>query len=318
MGHLCGTGTVPIKEDDALLALPQSTCSSLFELCLEALAREIGAADLRPRDGKSPIPSSLSTVLADLGVRGRSKIPDALMEKLLYKTMAMGLLHSKNIAVFQNCRLAFLRLTGCDGVTDDWICTLLHAQMYPLRLTEDTPPLMRRLSFDRVIEQSLVHLDLSGCAELTDDALLPLVHCPLLRSFRVAGCSNFTDYGLAVLGSMPLLEQVQVDRCVEMTDVTVGLLADKTALHTLRYATLYLSCCNVCELNIRDLVRFLVRSIAACPKVTDAGLEKLSTLSALTSINLSHCRGISSEALLKFVSQVRYVIQFQDVAFCFR
>jgi len=156
--------------------------------------------------------------------------------------LSLGVLTARNVHMFSACRLSSLNLSGCSDVTDTWVSALLRAQSstldeaspYQIRVSTSASPLVRRLSFERAIEQSLSHFDVSGCVALTDDALLPLASCPLLRVFKVAGCCQLTDYGMAVLANKPLLEHVQLDRCSELTDVTLNLLADKRALHTLR------------------------------------------------------------------------------------
>jgi len=125
------------------------------------------------------------------------------------------------------CNLSVLHLRDCSNSVSDQVATLL-------------PP-------------TLLHLDLGGCARLSDPGVQALaVGCPRLSSLSLARTA-VTDLGLSRLGIAQcrnFLQELKVDGCRRLTDLGVELLLD-------------------------GLSRLRILSFHSCPGVTERAREAL-------------------------------------------
>ena len=130
--------------------------------------------------------------------------------------------------LLESCRyLSVLHLRDCTNSVSDQVATLL-------------PP-------------TLLHLDLGGCARLSDPGVQALaIGCPRLASLSLARTS-VTDLGLSRLGIAQcrnFLQELKVDGCRRLTDLGVELLLD-------------------------GLSRLQILSFHSCPGVTERAREAL-------------------------------------------
>jgi len=142
----------------------------------------------------------------------------------------------------------------------------------PLSITSPSPSLALYAH-----APSLTELNLSGCAQLTNRALMPLQLCLLLRILNLNHVTQLSDPLLiCVLPNKFLMEELQIKGLRGVTDATLAVMADKTRMR-----------------------RLDVDSTA----VTDAGLSQLAALTNLEHLSCGWNGRRVSEKGLSWVSQ---------------
>lgn len=127
--------------------------------------------------------------------------------------------------------------------------------------------------------QSIQHLDLIQCTNITDTSLVHLsANCLNLIDLRLDGCKLITDTGLSKLAQgVPNLSLLSLAGCIRLTDAGITAIANGCpALKTLDISR----CINVSNTSIKALaescpeLNCLVYSKG--PRITDKGLARLS------------------------------------------
>ena len=162
-------------------------------------------------------------------------------------------------------------------------------------------PLLTDDSFKAVLAgcASLTSLDVSGCGNLTDEALQAIAKDHALTSVNVSGCRNLTDEAIKAIASCSL-RTLNVARCGKLlTDLSIQAVAA--------------SCPSLTSLNVADC-KFLtdgsIEAIAAgcgsltsldvsrCKNITDESIKALAAgCTSLTSLNVRNCEKLTNEAI---------------------
>ncbi|KAK9866889.1 hypothetical protein WJX84_004306 [Apatococcus fuscideae] len=158
---------------------------------------------------------------------------------------------------------------------------------------------------------SLVQLDLSDQADVTDVgfaalaalpqlqavnlaatsagdcALVVLSSCSSITSLNLARCRHISDVGFAALENLPNLLTLDATKCHSLSDDGVGHLAQGCS--SLRTLTLS-ECVHITNQGMEELavMKQLTRlDLSVCREVTDAGVMHLSRLTTLSSLDLT-------------------------------
>ncbi|KAG8908166.1 SCF ubiquitin ligase complex subunit [Tulasnella sp. 403] len=143
-------------------------------------------------------------------------------------------------------------------------------------------------------------LDLTGCANLTDEALEGIVvNCPKIRNLVLAKCGNLTDEAVGSICKLGRhLHYLHLGHVSNITDRAVTRLA--RACTRLRYIDL--ACCplltdmSVFELAVLPKLRRI--GLVRVPNLTDQAIYSLGEhQTSLERIHLSYCENISIQAI---------------------
>lgn len=142
--------------------------------------------------------------------------------------------------------LEHLHLSACPGLGDDAVRVLLlgtDPELDPFTNRPLAPP------------RRLVHLNLSRCGRVTDEALRTMAgNVPLLEGLEVAGCAVGDAGFVALVPGCPRLSHVDLEECVEVTDATLVALARGPAARGVR--SLGVSYCeNVGDAGVVEVLR---------------------------------------------------------------
>jgi F-box and leucine-rich repeat protein 14 len=223
-----------------------------------------------------------------------------------------------------NPELRQLELGGCWSVTDNGLASLLaplsHLQRLKLvRCTKISDVGLAAIA-TTFARRALLQLDLSGCAEITDDGLghlaaaLPsLTHlllnwCPAITDRGMGhiavlsrleqlklggGGSSITDAGLALIACLSQLRHLSILCCTGITDRSLACL---TSLRLLRH--LELGACHgvtndgVACLDVFPRLQHL--TLMYCPCITNIGLSRLARLPHLERLVLRGCENVTT------------------------
>lgn len=181
--------------------------------------------------------------------------------------------------------------------------------------------------------ESLEYLGLQDCQKLSDDALLSVSQgLPSLISINLSFCASVSDSGLKHLARMPQLKQINLRSCDNISDMGIAYLAeggsritsldvsfcdkigDSALVHIAQglYSMRSLSCsaCNISDTGIEKIGRSLheldTLNIGQCVMVTDRGLQLISEhLTNLYSIDLYGCNRITTVGLERIMQLPR-------------
>ncbi|KAG8965184.1 SCF ubiquitin ligase complex subunit [Tulasnella sp. 425] len=155
------------------------------------------------------------------------------------------------------------------------------------------------LQLDRLFDH-LRMLDLTGCVNLTDEAVEGIVvNCPKIRNLVLAKCGNLTDEAIGSICKLGrYLHYVHLGHVSNITDQAVTRLA--RACSRLRYIDL--ACCpllsdmSVFELAVLPKLRRV--GLVRVPNLTDQAIYAIGdTQTSLERIHLSYCENISAQAI---------------------
>lgn len=286
---------------------------------------------------------------ADLIVKACKNLKNATLEGC--RNFSKSTLHS---LLKTNERLAHLNLTGLTAVTNgtckiiaqscptlemfnvSW-CTHMDARgikaivlgcpnLRDLRAGEVKGFNNIGLAQDIFETNRLERLVLSGCADLTDEALmtmiagqdpeidilteLPLVPVRRLRHLDLSRCNRLTSVGVKILaGLVPNLEGLQLSGCTALTDNAISALLSTTPrlthldLEELSELTNHLLTEDLAKAPCAPLLEHL--SISYCENLGDAGmLPVIKACTSLKSVDLDNTR-ISDLTLAEAAAMVR-------------
>lgn len=204
--------------------------------------------------------------------------------------------------VVQNInKLESLSLSGCFNVND---VALSHA------------------FFTEV--ESLVHLDLSLCKQVTDISLKRICeYLKNLQTLELGGCSNITNNGLlAIARGLRRLRRLNLRSCWYVSDVGMSHIAGQSgeAEGNLELEHLGL---QDCQRLSDDSLKYLLAgnsklasiNLSFCVSITDSGLKYLARMPSLRELNLRSCDNIS-DAGMSYLAEGGSRIAALDVSFC--
>jgi Leucine-rich repeat (LRR) protein len=134
-------------------------------------------------------------------------------------------------------------------------------------------------------------VELGSCQGVTDSVLATLGTLPKLRKVDLSSCDNFTEVGLAALGAAnPSLKTLLLPACWQIDD------------------TMLITLCSAIP-NLETLSLF-----EAGEGVSDAGLLHLTSLTALTGLDLGYsCWSHTSEGLQQVISALPATLKMLNI-----
>ncbi|XP_072978557.1 F-box protein At5g07670-like [Typha angustifolia] len=144
------------------------------------------------------------------------------------------------------------------------------------------------------LAKNLTVLDLSWCSRITDEALGAIGAVSSLSVLCLHGCSLVTDSGLASLSNGPLLSRsirrLDLSECDRISDNGV--------------------------MSLRKLSFLQELDLAECgPKVTDAGIVAIASVSSLRRLSVKWLINLSDAAVLALARDCQYLVEL-DVTGC--
>ncbi|KAM4734834.1 F-box and leucine-rich repeat protein 13 isoform 2-T2 [Anableps anableps] len=244
---------------------------------------------------------------------------------LLYLNLSFTLITNHTLkSIFRNCfSLQYLSLAHCRKFTDEGF----------LYLTTEKGG------------RNLIHLDLSGCTQMTvngfryisagcpslsqlvindmptlsDSCVLSLVtRCHSLSSISLLGCSQLSDVALKAIAETANLKTFRIEGNNQITDVS--------------WEALCSSCQNLCRLHIPDCLGMtddslsyvaILRNlqyldISLCIRVTDAGIKHLtdgSSVHTLHDLSISKCCLIT-DISVKRIARRLHKLYHLNLSYC--
>ncbi|KIK04673.1 hypothetical protein K443DRAFT_130668 [Laccaria amethystina LaAM-08-1] len=197
-----------------------------------------------------------------------------------------------------------MRLSNCPTLTDAGFPALPRPDMpmdapnpFPLsnKKQDDLPPLFLSSSFEH-----LRMLDLTACAQLTDDAIEGIIsHAPKIRNLVLSKCSLLTDRAVEVICKLGRhLHYLHLGHASKINDRAVRTLARSCT--RIRYVD-FANCALLTDMSVFEL--------SALPKLRRIGLVRVNNLTdeaiyalaerhaTLERIHLSYCDQISVMAV---------------------
>jgi len=153
--------------------------------------------------------------------------------------------------------------------------------------------------------KNLNRLSLSGCAYSISNFHLLHLTClsDSLLDLDISGCASITDKGLEVLPKLGRLTSLDMSRLARVSDEGLGSVAHIPKLQRLNLSHNYqVGDDGLCLLGcFSDTLREL--DLSSCIAVTDEGLAWLAeSMRSLTSLRLTDLRGVTATGLLRAVS----------------
>ncbi|CUS07608.1 unnamed protein product [Tuber aestivum] len=160
--------------------------------------------------------------------------------------------------IFKSNKLEVLHLGACESIDDAAIAIMVEGvdpEVDPFTNKPRAPP------------RKLVDLDLSRCANLTDQALRSLAgNVPNLEALQLGGCVSLTDSGFtALLPTLGKLTHLDLEECSELTNATLLALARGPAAKKLEHLQ-----CSYCE-NMGD--QGMTEIIRKCPGLRNLEMD---------------------------------------------
>ncbi|KAK9453554.1 hypothetical protein V1511DRAFT_472858, partial [Dipodascopsis uninucleata] len=215
-------------------------------------------------------------------------------------------------AISTNCQnLMELDLQGCTQIRDKSVTTALNR--LPL-LREFRVGLNTHIAEEAFLPfptdgsvqfDALRILDLTGCAEITDAAVLRIVSfAPRLRNLVLAKCINITDHSLMYITKLGRsLHYLHLGHCSLITDVGVAQLVR----HCTRIRYIDLACCvqltNSAVTELAALPKLRRIGLVKCQNITDVAIHALvqrrtsGIENSLERVHLSYCANLTISAI---------------------
>jgi|GEM_PF-5694904 len=146
--------------------------------------------------------------------------------------------------------------------------------------------------------QTLESLTLSQSMWLTDDGLAAIHKLTALNTLDISGCTRLTNSGLAHLTQLPSLKNLDVSRVSSITDTGLGHLSQLKALEYLNLNW----CSSLTNSGLIALaplphLQHLELDLGWWSRIDDQGLEIISQIKQLKTLNLTHACSISGAGL---------------------
>lgn len=222
-------------------------------------------------------------------------------------------------------RLLTLRLRSGD-VSDDHLAivaancpSLSSLDLQHCRNVTDT-------GLDRIcssLKSSITHLDLLECESITDVGLTHISRLTSLNFLDLSWCSEITDAGLqSVFASVPSITSLNLQYCQKITDDGFTQITENghrcIAKNLAALTFLNVRECNfVTDVGVEYIAaqcKALKTLDVAWTRLTDGGLEFLSNLPSLTSLDIEGCDAVTDSGIW-YISQIRS-LKFLNLTWC--
>uniref|UniRef100_S4R8P9 F-box domain-containing protein n=1 Tax=Petromyzon marinus TaxID=7757 RepID=S4R8P9_PETMA len=191
-------------------------------------------------------------------------------------------------------QLRLLNVSDCAKLTDAGLRHLTEgaaaAHLHELNLSNCVR--VSDLTLTRLIPkcQSMTHLSLRYCDQLTDAGLELLGNMPALVALDLAG-TNIQDQGLAAIGNNSRLKELCISQCIAISDLGLQ---------------------KFCQ-RVRDLERL---DVSHCRLLSDLGVKNLVfCCRRLTYLNLSGCAQLT-DVSAQYLSGVCRYLRIADLSGC--
>ncbi|XP_015786649.1 F-box/LRR-repeat protein 14 [Tetranychus urticae] len=245
-----------------------------------------------------------TTMISSLNRRGIKRVQVLSFQKDL-----------KELASIKN--LERLTLTGCYNLTLELLSEALSQEMPSLKqlslgMCKQITSVFLRLCDLFNNTPNIEVLDLGGCSEITDHALVAIRKClKQLKQLNLRSCRYITDKGIHRL----CLSQFSDD--ISQLDVW------KPAPDDDGLANLELLDLQDCQTLSDDALKYISSglknlkslNLSFCVGITDMGLKYLSSMTSLKEINLRSCTNITNTGL-RYLSESGIKLNILDVSFC--
>ena len=179
---------------------------------------------------------------------------------------------------------------------------------------------IERILDDQTARQ-LKHLNLDGCSQLTDAAIVTLVEqCPDLTSLNLIDCIELTDEGIIELANRcQKLTSLNLGGCRQLTDEAFTALA----AHCPGLTSMSLGYCSrVTDLAIIELAErcrnLTLLRLDGCAQLTDVAINALANrCPKLTSLDLFSCYQLTEAAITSLAARCSN-LTFLDLSGCWR
>ncbi|XP_012566994.3 F-box and leucine-rich repeat protein 13 isoform X1 [Hydra vulgaris] len=211
-------------------------------------------------------------------------------------------------ALVIKCRdLRFMSVLDSPLLTDASISLLVTAEKLAVLKLEGNN-FVTDVSVNAVcINSELRHLYFVGVERITDASMKSLLRCKNLSVLNFADCSQISDFGVQFLvygGLGSNLHEINLSNCVRITDLS--LLKISLRCSSLTYAN-FSYCQNITDAGIEVLsaIQTLVSlDITAC-RITDVGAASLANNPNFKDIFLSECHSITDVGIEKLLPSER-------------
>lgn len=239
-------------------------------------------------------------------------------------------------AITHHCwDLEYLNMSDCDLLTDD---VFLFDTVGDGRRAADQNMLQKVTDLDisecsRISDhgiggislrcQLLETLNLTGCANLSDDAALFLTREPRtggprggkLKKLKLSYCMNVTDLGLLHLTKQcTKVERIELEGLVHVTDDGIR----KLASHCTTIQNISIARCKrltdkaLC--NLADFLWIEELDVSSNPKITDEGIDVIAMeFSGLLKLNVSKCEKLTNRAIVTLGRHNKQLRELQAV-----
>ncbi len=150
----------------------------------------------------------------------------------------------------------------------------------------------------------LQHLNLSGCSQITDTALAPIVQLKDLKGLCLIQCWTLTDQSMEIISQLSNLISLDASYCSNVTNHGVESI---TKLHSLQILKLggQLNATTAALTHISKLSELRVLSLENWESITGSDLQPLEGLKKLHTLNLAFCNHIIDEGRLSSLTQMK-------------
>eukprot|EP00741_Cyanophora_paradoxa_P018564 tig00021070_g17923.t1 len=243
---------------------------SLLEICVESLASELSRS-----------PFNAAKFNADV----IALLPPELAQQVVQALVARNRLTRSMLNLFAKCSLWELALpSSCSaGVDDSWLHfvsrhfqTLIRLDLSGCAGVSDAG-----IGHLRSLAPSLTWLSVDRCVKLTDDAVDYILELHNLTYLSLEGCKGVSNKGVARLSALKHLRHISLEQCTKL--IKVEPLADLSGLVTLSLSY----CIEITDANFEPLTRLtgLTSLKVARTKLTDASFEGVARMPRLQHLN---------------------------------
>ncbi|HEY1066558.1 MAG TPA: hypothetical protein VGE52_10630, partial [Pirellulales bacterium] len=157
--------------------------------------------------------------------------------------------------------------------------------------------------------KNLKSLNLRRSTYLTDDALVHLADLPSLELVHLL-YNNFSDAGLAHLSKLTKIRLLDLRGCAFVTDAGMAHLKDLTNMVALK-----LRCPSVTDEGMKNIAGMSKLKTIACEDmaISDASVEALAALPALSDVAIFRCYGVTEGSLAHLVKLPLTKLSLRDL-----
>lgn len=213
-------------------------------------------------------------------------------------------------------QMTVLDLRGSQKLSDKGLLQLKDLHSLEIIRLDDCYSIVGRGFIAFSHSQHLHTLTATNCRRLTDEAITNISHLTSLFTVDLGGCRCLTDISLRGLRNLLNLRQLDLSQCDLITDDGIEYLATVNFLEELSLGWCRSISDNGIEILCKQVGRERLQTLclARC-QITDSGIQHLSNLKSLKSLDLNGCTGISSSGLGSTLGTIPQ-LETIDVSYC--